>query len=172
MRKGLICFLFMAAVFSIVLSNGCAGTATAPVEQIIPGVSQPASSPSSTPPLSPTPALTAAVTAADTEINVQEAFSLIQRNKANPDFIIIDVRTAEEFDSGHLAGAVNIDFYSPDFKANLDKLERNKEYLIYCRTGIRGAAATRIMIELGFTMVHNLSGGIVQWIEAGYPTVK
>jgi rhodanese-related sulfurtransferase len=172
MRKGLICFLFISVWISIFLSNGCAGTVTAPVEPTIPGVTQPASSPSGTPPPNSTPALTAAITAADTAISVQDAFTLIQQNKSNPDFVIIDVRTADEFNSGHLEGAVNIDFYSPDFKANLDKLERNKEYLIYCRTGIRGAAAIRIMLDIGFTMVRNMSGGIVQWNEAGYPTVK
>jgi len=103
------------------------------------------------------------------EISTKEAFSLIQNNKDNPDFIILDVRTPDEFDSGHLAKAVNLDYYEANFKSNLAKLDRNKEYLAYCRTGIRGAAATQIMLDLGFTKVHNLSGGIVQWISDGYP---
>jgi rhodanese-related sulfurtransferase len=105
-------------------------------------------------------------------ISTRDAFILIQNNQDNPDFIIIDVRTAGEFAGGHIANAVNIDYYSPDFKSNLDKLDRNKEYLIYCRTGIRGAAAIKIMIELGFTRRYNLSGGIVQWVDDGYSILE
>jgi rhodanese-related sulfurtransferase len=97
---------------------------------------------------------------------------LIQNNKVNLDLIIIDVRTPDEFNGGHLANAININYYSPEFKSNIDKLDRNKEYLIYCRTGVRGTGATQIMIDLGFTRVYNLAGGIVQWIDAGYPTLK
>jgi rhodanese-related sulfurtransferase len=111
-------------------------------------------------------------TANVSSITIQDAYKLIQDNRDNPGFIIVDVRTADEFSSGHLANAVNIDFYSPDFKSNIDKLDRNKEYLIYCRTGIRGAAAIKIMKELGFTRVYNLAGGIVQWIDAGYPVLQ
>ena len=86
--------------------------------------------------------------------------------------MIIDVRTADEFNSGHLAKAVNIDYYSPNFKSNIAKLDRNIEYLIYCRTGVRGAAATQIMLDIGFTRVYNLTGGILEWTKAGYPTAK
>jgi rhodanese-related sulfurtransferase len=85
--------------------------------------------------------------------------------------MIVDVRTPEEFKSGHLADAVNIDYRSPDFKSNVDKLDRNKEYLIYCRSGARSAGATQMMLDLGFTRLHNLTGGITGWINAGYPTV-
>ena len=102
-------------------------------------------------------------------ISTQDAFVLIQKN---PGLIIIDVRTPDEFNGGHLANAININYYSPEFKSNIDKLDRNKEYLIYCRTGVRGTGATQIMIDLGFTRVYNLAGGIVQWIDAGYPTLK
>lgn len=85
--------------------------------------------------------------------------------------MIIDVRTLEEFKSGHLADAVNIDYKSPDFRTNVDKLDRNKEYLIYCRSGARSAGAARVMLDLGFTRLHNLTSGITGWISAGYPTV-
>ena len=146
----LVLILFVGLLISLGLSGGCA------------------ISPSSTPQPGATPVVTAAVPV----ISVQDASNLIQNNKANPDFIIIDVRTADEFNSGHLAKAVNMDYSSSDFKSNVDKLDRNKEYLIYCQTGIRGAAATQIMLDLGFTKVHNLSGGIVQWLNAGYPTLK
>jgi rhodanese-related sulfurtransferase len=105
-------------------------------------------------------------------ISTADAYNLIQKNRSNPDFVVIDVRTADEFNSGYIAGAIDIDYYSPEFKSNINKLDKNKQYLIYCRTGIRGAAATRIMIDLGFTDVQNLAGGITQWIQDGYPIVK
>jgi rhodanese-related sulfurtransferase len=105
-------------------------------------------------------------------INTLNGYNLIQKNRDNPNFIILDVRTTDEFKSGYIAGAINIDYNSPDFKANIGKLDKNKQYLVYCRTGIRGAAAVQIMIDLGFKQVQNLTGAITSWIEDGYPIVK
>lgn len=164
----LILIIFVVLLISLVLSDGCAEAVPASTAPATPTGTQSSISPSST----PQPSATSVVTAAVPMIILQDASNLIQNNKDNPDFIIIDVRTADEFNSGHLANAVNIDYYSSDFKLNVEKIYRNKEYLIYCQTGIRGAAATQIMIDLGFTKVNNLSGGIVQWINAGYPTIK
>jgi rhodanese-related sulfurtransferase len=105
-------------------------------------------------------------------ISVREAQLLIQNNQDNPHFVILDVRTPDEFNSEHLSKAINIDFYSPDFKSEVSKLERSKEYLIYCRTGIRGEAATRIMLEMSFSRVHNLTGGIVEWMAEGHEVMR
>ena len=105
-------------------------------------------------------------------INIQSAYKLIQSNKGNPDFIIIDVRTLEEFNAGHIDKAIVIDYYSPDFKQKLNELERNKQYLIYCRTGGRSAAASKIMKELGFRTVYNMAGGITEWKAEGLPVVN
>lgn len=104
-------------------------------------------------------------------ISAADAYNLIQQNLNNPDFIILDVRTADEFNSGHIAGAINIDYYSSNFQADIGKLDKNKQYLVYCRTGIRGEAATQIMISLGFADVQNMAGGITAWIQDGYPIV-
>jgi rhodanese-related sulfurtransferase len=155
--------LFTAFLLLLVQVNGCVGAGPASTASASPTPAQ-----TTAPPAETAPANTAVLT----EIDVQSAHDLIRKNQDNPDFIIIDVRTATEFNNGHLAGAINIDFYSPDFKSSIDRLARNKEYLIYCLTGIRGAAAIRIMIDLGFNTVHNLSGGITQWMAAGYPTVQ
>ena len=102
-------------------------------------------------------------------IIVADAFNLIQQNISNPNLVILDVRTANEFNTGHIAGAINIDYYAADFQANISKLNKNKQYLVYCATGIRGAAATQIMITLGFKQVQNMAGGITAWIQGGYP---
>jgi len=106
------------------------------------------------------------------DIGVQEAFELIQRNQGNTNFIIIDIRTTQEFNEGHIENAVNIDFYSEIFKEDLDKLDKNKTYFIYCRSGNRSGRAMPIMKELGFKEVYNLSVGIKEWIAEGLPVVK
>ena len=106
------------------------------------------------------------------DIGVQEAFDLIQRNQGNQDFVIIDVRTPEEFNEGHLEKAVNIDFNAETFKEELAKLDKNKTYLVYCRSGNRSGRAMSIMRELGFKEVYNLSVGIKEWIAEGFPILK
>ena len=106
------------------------------------------------------------------DVGVQEAFELIQRNQGNQDFIIIDIRTPEEFNKVHIENAINIDFYSDTFKEDLDKLDKNKTYFIYCRSGNRSGRAIPIMKELGFKEVYNLSVGIKEWIAQGLPVVK
>ncbi len=87
--------------------------------------------------------------------------------------MVIDVRTAEEFTSGHVAEAVNQDFYqTAAFKQYLEGLDKNKPYLIYCRTGHRSGQVLEMMKEMGFTSVTNLDGGINAWQQAGLPIVK
>jgi len=105
-------------------------------------------------------------------VTPQEAFTLIQKNRNNPDFTIIDVRTPPEFAEEHIENAVNIDFYSPTFRDELSRLNRNKAYLIYCRSGRRSGDALSIMAELNFREVYNISGGIIAWKAEARPTVK
>ena len=104
------------------------------------------------------------------DITPQEAFTLIQENQGNPDFVIIDVRTPEEFAEEHIENAINIDFYSETFRDELNKLDRNKTYLVYCRSGRRSGNALNIMKELNFREVYNISGGIIEWKAKGFPT--
>ncbi len=101
-----------------------------------------------------------------------EAFTLIQNNQNNPDFIILDVRTPEEFADGHIEEAINLDFYSETFRDELDNLDKNQTYLIYCRSGNRSGKALNIMAELNFREVYNISDGIIGWQAAELPTVK
>lgn len=83
--------------------------------------------------------------------------------------VILDIRTPEEFAGGHIAGAANLDFYEPDFAANLDALDKDLPYFVYCRSGNRSASAIETMKDLGFTQVYELDGGIVSWAGAGLP---
>ena len=62
-------------------------------------------------------------------ITVPDAYNLIQKNIGNPDFVILDVRTADEYNAGYIAGAIDIDYYATEFKANIGKLDRNNYYM-------------------------------------------
>jgi len=105
-------------------------------------------------------------------ITPKEAYILIQENKDNPNFLILDVRTPEEFLGEYIENAVNLDYYSDTFRSDLDKLDKNKTFLIYCRSGRRSENALNIMKELDFREVYNMLGGIIKWKSEGLPTTK
>ena len=102
-----------------------------------------------------------------TNLTAKEGFDLIKENKNNPDFIILDVRTPEEFNSGHIEKAVNIDYNAANFKEEVGKLDKNKTYALYCGSGRRAVATSDIMGELGFVNIYEF-GGVKQWMDAGY----
>lgn len=85
---------------------------------------------------------------------------------------LIDVRTPEEYSEGHLEGAKNIDFYSDNFRAEIEKLDKQKPVLVYCKLGGRSSKSATVFKELGFTKIYNLEGGITSWNDAGNKTVK
>ena len=92
------------------------------------------------------------------EISVEEAKELLRKNAGNAKFVVIDVRTAEEYEEKHLPNAVHLDFYSPTFEEELAKLDREKTYLLHCQTGSRSRHATYLMEEMGFPQVYNVKG--------------
>ncbi|MFC1883440.1 rhodanese-like domain-containing protein [Thermodesulfobacteriota bacterium] len=106
------------------------------------------------------------------EIIPEESYELIQKQKGNPEFMIIDVRTPEEFEIEHIMGAVNINIRSESFNDDVKALPRDKIYLIYCRTANRSARAFRIFQELNFHEVYHMLWGIVGWKEDGLPVVS
>lgn len=87
------------------------------------------------------------------------------------DGILIDVRTAQEWQTGYIEGAVNIDFRSADFNARIARLDTAKTYYVYCEVGGRARMAAEYMISQGFCRVVVLQGGIRKWIVAGYPVI-
>ena len=106
------------------------------------------------------------------DITPREAYTLIMKNKDNPDFVILDVRTPREFAEGHIQNAVNLDYYSETFRDDLDSLDKNKTYLIYCRSARRSGKALDIMKALNFGKVYNMLGGTIQWKTEGLPTTN
>jgi len=81
--------------------------------------------------------------------------------------VVLDVRTPEEYAEGHLADAVLIDFYDADFAVQLDELDKDVTYVVYCRSGNRSESTIQTMRELGFTDVVEVAGGIQAWVASG-----
>lgn len=107
------------------------------------------------------------------EINRWELFRREQNNlsqeqfetfvKAEPDAAIIDVRTQAEFDAWHIPGALHMDYFGPNLIEQMEALDKNKPYLIYCRSGRRSVRVCVLMKNSGFQEVYNLDGGIKEW---------
>jgi len=77
---------------------------------------------------------------------------------------ILDVRTPEEVDEGYIPGATNIDIYLGQvFLDELEKLDKSKNYYVYCRSGNRSRQACALMNNVGFANAYNLEGGFVNW---------
>lgn len=102
-------------------------------------------------------------------ISPDKAFKLMKSNKSNPDFVILDVRTFSEFEEAHLPEAVNFDYFSENFREELAEKDRNKIYLIYCKSGRRSLNTVKIMEEMGFQKVYDLEGGIIKWQKNQLP---
>ncbi len=102
------------------------------------------------------------------DITPEQAVAMINHEQG----VVIDVRTATEFSSGHILHAVNIDANEPDIKFKKLNKYANKPVIVVCATGRRSAACVKRMQDQGYERVYNLSGGIVAWQNAGLPLVE
>jgi len=101
------------------------------------------------------------------DVTVEQAKVLIE---SKPSLILLDVRTQEEYDSGHIEGAILIPII--ELEDRLDELSKNKGMLVYCRTGNRSSTAVNVLRANGYTKIFHMKNGITAWTQAGYPTVK
>ncbi|MCK9150850.1 rhodanese-like domain-containing protein [Methanobacterium alcaliphilum] len=106
------------------------------------------------------------------DITPQEARKLINENLNNPNFLLLDVRTPDEFFSAHIEGSKNLDYHGINFNNELNKLDKNKKYLLYCRSGVRSANVFNLMRSAGFNKIYNMLGGITLWADEGFPLVR
>lgn len=104
---------------------------------------------------------------AQQQVNVQ-TFEQAMHQK---EVVVVDVRTAEEFNSGHIEGAANIDIYSNTFEQQIKQLSKTKTVLVYCRSGSRSAQAASIIRKNGY-QVMDLAGGVGAWYQAGKKLVQ
>jgi len=92
--------------------------------------------------------------------------------KATKGPILLDVRTPAEYGSGHIAGAIELDYYAKDFKARANKLDKTKPVFVYCASGVRSNTAVGVLKDLGFKEIYDLRGGVRSWAQSGKAIIK
>jgi len=101
-----------------------------------------------------------------TTISVQEAKLMIDSGEV----FILDVRTQEEYDAGHIRGSNLIPVQV--IETRLNEIPKDKKILVYCRSGRRSSEASNILVNNGFKEIYNMNGGIDDWIRSGFEVVK
>lgn len=105
-------------------------------------------------------------------ITPENALKMIEKHKNDPDLVILDIRPKNEFEEEHVPGAINLDYNGHQFKKKVETIDKHKNYIIYCRSGVRGEYFMGIMKELGFPHVYNILGGFVGWKLSKLPLTK
>ena len=99
------------------------------------------------------------------EINIISESDFIELQDS--EYTLIDVRTQDEFDLGHINSAINLDFYSDTFKNNILSLPKNETIVLYCRTNNRSSKTATILQENGYRNILVIKGGISEWVKNG-----
>ena len=92
--------------------------------------------------------------------------------RTNANVVVLDVRTAAEFEKGHIPGATNIDINSVKFDEKIGALDKSKTYLVNCAVGMRSEKACNTMEKMGFKHLYNLESGFDGWKKARKPVEK
>ena len=85
------------------------------------------------------------------------------------EFELIDVRTVEEFQSGYISRAINIDFFSADFIDKIKEIDSSLNLILYCRTDNRSSKSAKILVDHNYKNIYVIKGGIEEWISQGNP---
>ena len=103
--------------------------------------------------------------------NEQFKYISVEEFNGFPDdeFELLDVRTLEEFQSGHILGATNIDFFSTDFIDQIIEFDTNLNLILYCRTDNRSSKSAKILADNNYKNIYVIKGGIEQWRSQGNP---
>ena len=105
-------------------------------------------------------------------ISPRQFKTMLDRHQGDPDFVLLDVRTPREYKKGYIDGALLLDYHSRDFADRLKALDRDKTYLIYCRSGNRSGKSLVIFEKLGFQHAYHLDTGLIGWSREKYPLVR
>ena len=100
-------------------------------------------------------------------VDVDMASNLIERS--GEELQILDVRTLEEFASGHIPHAIHINIGDPDFENQISLLKQDIPILVYCKTGVRAKSAASILASKNFIKIYLMEDGIEDWMKANYP---
>ncbi|MGF7118877.1 rhodanese-related sulfurtransferase [Methanobacterium oryzae] len=106
------------------------------------------------------------------DIEPKDAFTVLEKNRNNPDFEVLDVRTPEEYNEGHIENALLLNVKSKGFEDELDKLSKDKNYFVYCKSGRRSGKALELMEKHGFKNINNIVGGFDKWKSRRLPVEK
>ena len=101
-----------------------------------------------------------------TNVTADEVYKMLSLSK---DYFILDVRSKEEFDSGHIEGAYLVPV--SELENRLAELPKDKPIIVYCRSGNRSTSAANILLEKGFKEIFNMTGGIIEWQSNGFPVI-
>ena len=144
----------IVALLAILILAGCSAPA-APAAA--PAAAQPAAQPAAA------EAKTIDVASLPRDVDVQTTAAL----REQPDVMILDVREQDEWDAGHIPGAVFMPMGQvPD---RLSEIPKDKTVIVQCRSGNRSSQVTDFLVQQGFTNVHNMAGGLKAWQSAGLP---
>jgi phage shock protein E len=103
------------------------------------------------------------------ETNSHAVSKMLQKDKS---LKVLDVRTAEEFNSGHIKGAINIDIRQSDALSKIDKLDHKQKYIVHCRTNHRSGVAVEHMEKSGFSSIYQMMDGFAGWEANNLPIQK
>ncbi len=94
----------------------------------------------------------------------------INNYKSRKKFVLLDVRTQQEFNQGHIKGAININH--SDIGQHLGLIPKDKDIILYCRTGRRVAVAANVLAKHGYENLYHLKGDITEWVRSKQPLTK
>ena len=103
------------------------------------------------------------------EVSIDDVKKMIDTKE---NVIILDVTDKNEFEGGHLPGAINISRGTLEFKVGLIIPDKNSKIVVYCGMDLRGPLATKTLNDLGYNNAVNMAGGLKAWKTAGYPLAK
>ncbi len=106
------------------------------------------------------------------DLTPEQFKAMLDRRGDDPGVMLLDIRTPKEFQQGHIEGAFLLDFYAGDFIERLKALDKNKTYMIYCRSGNRSGKTLAMLEQLGFRPAYHLNSGLVGWARANYPLAR
>ena len=90
----------------------------------------------------------------------------------NEGVVVVDIRTKEEYDKGHLLDAKHIDFFRSDFIESMSELGKDTPIIIHCAVGGRSGKAAKKLEEAGFSKIYDYNGGYKDWVSKGLEVDK
>jgi rhodanese-related sulfurtransferase len=152
--------MLFAALLAVMILGGCAAPAAAPAAESA-ATAEPAAA--AEPAESAAPAAALDLASLPRDLDVQTAAELADR----ADVVILDVREQEEWDAGHIPGALFIPM--SEIQGRLSEVPEDKTVIVQCRSGNRSSQVTDYLQQQGFTNIRNMAGGLNAWQAAGLP---